>query len=301
MNYDSPPTTTEEQLELLSLRGMVLPDRDRAAAFLNQVSYYRFSGYALHYEIFENRKRTHKFKEGTSFDDVVQLYDFDSKLRSLLFDSIQDIEVAFRTQLCLKVSLKTADSHWPLNPGNFSDRFDHGKFVQECEKETQRSREIFIESYKKKYTQPEAPAAWMLIEIVSFGSWSRVYSSLSDEEVKKDIARYFQVKPYILKSWVHSLTVLRNQCAHHARIWNASLSISPALTNKMEKAYPITTNKRKRIVLMLDIISELLKPLDKYEGFISSLNELLDEYPTVPEQAMGLSARVLDLNTGVRR
>jgi len=72
-----------------------------AAEFLNAVSYYRFSGYALHFEYFENGERTHKFKPGTTFANVVRLYDFDSALRTILFSFIEHVEIAFRTALFL--------------------------------------------------------------------------------------------------------------------------------------------------------------------------------------------------------
>jgi abortive infection bacteriophage resistance protein len=80
---------------------MIIHDKYFATNFLNKVSYYRFVGYALHYEIFEDRKRTHKYKKDTTFENVVDLYYFDDKLRTILFDAITHIEVAFRTQLNL--------------------------------------------------------------------------------------------------------------------------------------------------------------------------------------------------------
>ena len=96
------------------------------------------------------------------------------------------------------------------------------------------------------------------------------------------------------------MTVLRNLCAHHARIWNASLTIEPQLTNRMKKAYPVNSKQRTRISLMLDILCELLKPLGEYENFITSLNKLLTEHPSVPYEAMGLKTASIDLNRGVR-
>lgn len=299
--YDAPPTTADQQVQILTSRGMIVEDTDTAINFMNKVSYYRFAGYALHFEEFENRTRTHKYKEGTTFESVVSLYDFDSKLRKLLFTAIENIEIAFRTQLCLQVSLDTGDSHWPFNSLLFDTNFEHKKFVDECKKETKRSREIFIENYKNKYDTPPLPASWMLIEIVSFGTWSRVYKSLINQTLKKDVAKYFGIPARILQSWIHSITVFRNLCAHHARLWNRSLTIKPKLTRRMEKAYPVQGNQRQRIVLVLDIIGELLKPLNQYDSFIQELNTLLEKHPTVPIESMGLKNRKIDLETGVRQ
>ncbi len=55
MKYSSPPTTIKQQLELLQQRGMTIDDSANAESFLKQVSYYRFVGYALHFEEFRDR------------------------------------------------------------------------------------------------------------------------------------------------------------------------------------------------------------------------------------------------------
>lgn len=298
MQYNSPPTTIPDQINILASRNMEIPDNTVAEDFLSKVSYYRFAGYALHFEEFTNRQRTHRYKLNTTFNMVTDLYDFDDRLRSILFDAITHIEVAFRTQLCLNMSLKTNDSHWQDNPNHFDSNFNHPKFLSEINREVNRSREIFIKNYTDKYTSPVNPASWMLIEIVSFGSWSRIYKSLIDQQVKKDIASFFNIKPFILESWIQAITVTRNLCAHHGRIWNASLTIKPTLTSSMNKHYnPI---QKKRIVIILDIISELLKPLNEYNSFINRLNNLLYNYSNIPYQSMGLATNTINPQLGVR-
>lgn len=41
----------------------------------------------------------HDFKEGASFDEVIARYNFDRKLRLILFDAIEIIEVALRAKI----------------------------------------------------------------------------------------------------------------------------------------------------------------------------------------------------------
>lgn len=298
MKYNSPPTTIDKQIGILESRGMIIADKELATDFLNKVSYYRFVGYALHYEHFEDRNRTHKYKAGTTFEDVVSLYYFDDKLRSILFDAITHVEVAFRTQICLHMALKTNDSHWQLNKRHVNAQFNHEKFMEEIEKEINRSHEIFIKSYREKYTVPELPASWMMIEIISFGNWSKLYKSLEDKEVKKDVADYFNLKPYQLESWIQSITAIRNICAHHGRLWNLSLTTQPFITKKMKKVYnPV---QQKKIVVVLDVISELLKPLNEYDDFIHNLNNLFNQYPHIPITSTGLKIIPINPTLGVR-
>ncbi|MGL1892227.1 MAG: Abi family protein [Spirochaetaceae bacterium] len=277
---------------------MVISNRDFATKFLNKVSYYRFVGYALHYEIFEDRKRTHKYKKNTDFKNVVDLYNFDDKLRTILFDAITHIEVAFRTQLNLHMSLNSKDSHWPLSKKHVNAQFDHEKFILDIGREIKRSNEIFIKNYIDKYTEPKIPASWMLIEVISFGSWSKIYKSLENKDVKKNIANYFRVKPFLLESWVQSITTIRNICAHHGRLWNSSLTIKPSITKNMQRIY--STKQRKKIIIILDIIGELIKPLDEYDEFINKFNNLLIEFPNTPINFMGLNNNNINKECGFR-
>lgn len=280
---------------------MTINDNKEAESFLHQVSYYRFSGYALHFEKFEHGQRTHIFKKGTCFEDIISLYNFDSELRQIIFSVVEDIEVAFKTQLCYRLAIDTNDSHWQLNTKLFRDSFDHKKFLLACEKEVERSREIFITHYKNKYKEPRMPASWMLIEIVSFGTWSRMFFSLVNKDLKNNIAKYFNLSPYILGSWIHFITIIRNLCAHHVRLWDRSITINPKLTSKMKSYYSQENTDSARIVIVLDIISELLKPLGKYELFIATLNSVFKKYPNIPIKPMGLTQNSFTTQMGVRQ
>ena len=99
MKYAKPPLTLEQQADQLLPRGMV-GDRDVMIARLRSVSYYRLSGYW-----FPFRNADDSFKPGTSFEAVWNRYVFDRRLRLLVMDAIERIEVAVRSQLAHHHSL----------------------------------------------------------------------------------------------------------------------------------------------------------------------------------------------------
>jgi len=68
----------------------------------------------------ENGERTDKFKKGTNWDHIHDLYVFDRKLRLLIFDVIEPLEIAIRTQIIYQLSHKYG-SHWQDN----KDIFNH--------------------------------------------------------------------------------------------------------------------------------------------------------------------------------
>lgn len=227
--FNKPPLSVEKQVELLSSRGVLINNLESAVRFLGDVNYYRFSGYALYYEIFKNGERTHTFKPGTKFEWIQNIYWFDSELRSVLFEAIEPVEIAFRTTICLEASLFYNDSHWYQRENVFDKRFEREDFFRSCKKEMEQSHEIFVKSYKEKYLSPQLLPCWMLTEIIPLGRWSRIYASLKERIIRKRISDRFDCSEKELKSWMHGLTTLRNLCAHHARVWNRGFSIMISL------------------------------------------------------------------------
>ena len=50
-----------------------------------------------------------------------------------------------------------------------------------------------------------------------------------------DVSAYvseYGLQHLVLKSWLHTLTYVRNLCAHHARLWDKVLQISPRLPER---------------------------------------------------------------------
>lgn len=87
-----PSMTLDEHIDLLRRRGMLL-ERSMAARWLTSVGYYRLSGYWYPYRRQVAHGRSDDFVEGTRFDDVAALYEFDRKLRTVLFDGLSARDV----------------------------------------------------------------------------------------------------------------------------------------------------------------------------------------------------------------
>jgi len=282
--FSKPPLSLADQVALLKNRGMLIADEKAAENALLHLNYYRFSGYALHYELFSGGQRTHQFAAGTRIEDVLYLYDFDSRLRALLFRFIEPVEVAFRAAVCHELCTRTNDSHWHLNPGMYDNRFHFNRLRNDCEEESERNKdEVFIRSYRIKYDQPPLPPAWMMSEILSIGRWSKIYAHLASHEAKQAVAGVFSTKPHYLQSWIHALSVLRNLCAHHSRIWNRSFKIKPALP----KAFKASGSGHTRLAAQVFVLKSLLAPLEKDGEFRREWNALMDAFPGVPRRNMG--------------
>lgn len=98
--YSKPALTIEQQISLLEQRGLAFVDKERAMRHLSNVSYYRISAYMLPYRVLNaDGSLLDQFVPGSTWDDIYNLYKFDRKFRLLVFDAIERIEIALRTQV----------------------------------------------------------------------------------------------------------------------------------------------------------------------------------------------------------
>jgi len=278
MRYNKPALTFDEQHDLLLQRGLVVPDRLRALRWLKQVSYYRFSAYFLP---FKNGKR---FCEGVGFDQIAGLYIFDRKLRLIVLEAIERIEVALRTGLTYGISHRYGPFGY-VDPNNFDRRFDHDAFMAELEEMEHGSRETFVEHYREKYREEAHLPFWMASELVSFGRLSRMFKA-SHPEIKKAFARRVDVADVaIVSSWLHSRSYIRNVCAHHSRLWNRELAVRPVLPRK-SPSWPYEIPGTERLYCVLVIIRHVLLRLWPQCKWRDRLFALMDQHPEINLAAM---------------
>lgn len=281
--YNKPALTFEEQLIQLEERGLTIENKDKALHLLQNISYYRLSGYW--YPFLEEPKSAHLFKKEASFEQGFKLYCFDRELRKLIMGELEKIEIAVRTQLIYQLSHKHG-AYWFLEKAIFRDLEKLRKTVSKIRTETNRSQEDFIDNFSKKYTQ-KLPPSWMTLEVTSFGVLSSLYSNLQKD--KRGIANYFGLDDKTFSSWLHTLLYVRNICAHHSRLWNKKLRISPIIPKSPRKTFLTTSANNDKVYYILSMVIYLLNTINPNHSFRMRLNDLFDKYPSVDLKALGFS------------
>lgn len=104
MEFLKEALTIEKQIDLLKQRGMEISNEIKAKTYLSNISYYRLSAYW--YTLLKNPKADHLFEEGSTFETVIDTYVFDRKLRLVIFDEIERIEIALRTTIIYNYCLQ---------------------------------------------------------------------------------------------------------------------------------------------------------------------------------------------------
>ena len=283
ISYSKQLISFTDQITLLKQRGMVLGNETKALHLLQNISYYRLSGYW--YPLLSDKQR-HIFKPGSTFEAAYNIYKFDSELRKLIIAELEKIEVAVRTQTAYILSTQY-HAHWFEDSSLFSNPVRHTKVLAKIEEEYNRSDEEFITAFKAKYSD-HFPPSWMTMEIASFGTLSILYGNLQPGRAKRSIAAYFGLPDTVFASWLHCIVYVRNICAHHSRLWNKILSIRPLMPRSPRNTFiALPASGTQQTYFVLSMIIYLLNTVNPNHSFISRFKELLNRYPSIDVRAMG--------------
>jgi len=284
--YTKPSLSPQEQVALLESRGIIISDKKAAEHFLRYHNYYYVSGYVFYFES-KGDKRTHLLSRSVSFNEVTDLISFDKKLRESFFCISSEIEIGVRCSMAHRLS----KDHGPFC-------FENGSILRKPDmmapfKETltkaldSHKNEPFVAHHMNTYQEP-IPPVWVMIELVTMGNISWLYSQLRTDMQKK-IASDFSVDHIVLVSWLKALTELRNTCAHHMRLWNKVFVNYPKIRS-VDKSFPVIPGMESRLASFLPMIFHLLSIIQKDSVSKDEIIKILTSSPIIHPKDMGLES-----------
>ncbi|MDO5052254.1 MAG: Abi family protein [Pseudoclavibacter sp.] len=290
-------TTIEQQIAILQRRGMLL-EADHAAIWLRSIGYYRLSGYWYPYRKIREgpERRGDEFVPETKLEYATRLYEFDRKMRTLVHDGLERVEVALRSELGYLLGSKDPMSYEDKEV--FRPNFNHEEWLQGVKKKIDRARDRSapIKHHLKNYT---GIPVWVLIDHIDFSDASKLFAGLRSED-QRQVSERMSVSidsalltPSLrervkrnnpLADWLRQLTVLRNSCAHHARIWNRSFA--PASTNAIRtirELQSLPVGQSEQLYGALLLIGYLLQGISPGTTWTSKVRELVaTAYAPIP-------------------
>ncbi len=326
-SYEKPWLSVEDQLQQLVERGMTVSDRAKAVECIERIGYYRLSGYWFSFRerselccvwdvravgkprhIKTDRIPLETFRSGTSFQNGVDLYVFDKRLRLMVLDALERIEIALRVDI--SHSLGQADRFAYLKPAFF-----HNNFAVKLEPETGltkhhdwlgkhasligRSREEFIKHNKAKYGLPLA--IWVACEAWDFGCMSNLFAGMKEADQDQIATQYGLGNGRVFASWLRSLNYLRNVCAHHSRLWNRNIVDQPKLPPLGEVPAlegfqgDVHAVRRARPFLLLCICQHLMQTIHPGSTWGARLKNLLEQdFPDLSHVGLTLQGMGVD-------
>lgn len=144
----------------------------------------------------------------------------------------------------------------------------------------------------------------MTLETLSFSEISKIFEHLKHTEDKQVFVGRFGWPDPLLSSWFRALSVLRNTCAHHGRVWNREYSVKPKLPSGKHRPqnWPTLTQnlsykgmiisaqaRTSRLAALLIVIQALMKNISPDSQWSTRLKALLETRTPYELLAMGLS------------
>ncbi len=268
--YNKPPLSIDAQMALLSERGLIISNEAQLRYFLNNINYYHLS---IYFKCFQEGDA---FRSGTTFDDVLRIYKFDNKLRFLLLDVLERIEKSFKCRYVQELSLATGNPHFYLDPRMYDSAEGLTKTTQVISDEFEKSKEPSVLHYKEEYAEPHLPPIWLVADLLSFGQCIKVCRNHTRTYRNKVAHTFGGDDEQFVLNWMQCLSVLRNHCAHHSRLWNREFSIRPKVKHKTYRE--IFEPNSMRLFNYLVVLQIILRNANPTSQWLTRLSTLVDEY-----------------------
>lgn len=273
-------------------RGLIVANDEMLRHAVLSIGYYRLSAYTLPFEsgFLANGSRNHQLKRPTSIEEILDLYEFDRKLRLHVIDAIERIEIALRSRWADLLALESTP-HAYLDSTLFRDKIEYAKDLVKLHGDITKSTETFVEHYRKRYNDPPMPPIWAAVETTTLGQLSRWYKNTANTTVKREVMRFFDM-PTIeaFEGVLHALTPVRNICAHHGRLWNRKFTLRlPGIHSLQEQLIPHLQSNTDDLLLFnyLIVMNALMKNANLDNGWLFRLTTLLRNQPPWQLALMG--------------
>lgn len=259
------PKTFAQQVEIIKEKGFIIDNDTECIRFLKQANYYRLSAYFLPF-----RKKDGTYFSNINFHRIQRIYEFDSRLRGVLFNYIEKVELYLRTQL----AYYSGHVHGALGYMDgviYNDRHNHEKFVKLLNVCIEENKSTSVVQHHKEKYGGNFPI-WVIVEFFSMGMLSYFYADLQSGDQKYLAKELYGTSVVCLKSWLRCITDLRNRCAHYSRLYYWSFPALPKMPRELE----MSPNRK---LFSQILVLKLLYP-DKKEW----LNKVLIELKAIVEE-----------------
>ena len=279
-----PFMTYDQQLQKLRDKHMTISDDAYAKDMLHRYGYFALiTGYK---DIFKN-PTTKNYRDGTTFQDIVAIYQFDEQLRELTFRYLLLVEQNIRSLLSYSFCDTFGDNQTSYIS---SQNYDISTSVKNREVTklinkylspllTQQTQYPYIEHHKAAHNNVPL---WVMVNALTFGTLSKMYE-YSKPQVQSAISREFQsINESQLRRILEVLTDFRNVCAHNERLFSHRCARHDIPDLFLHQKMGIAKNGQqyicgKRDYFAVVIALRYMLPKTEFLAFKKQLSSLIDK------------------------
>ena len=270
--------TSEELIDYLSSKGVVITDKEDALKKIERYTYYSIVN--SYKSIFKDKNNN--YINDVSFDEIYALFEFDKNLKNLMLKFCLEIETVTKSAMANQISKVYGVKDY-LNTSNWDNSIDDDikevlfeKINNEIKKDYKVHTAVTHYIDKYGFVPP-----FVLVKILTFGVASSYYGLLKQSD-RQAIAKYFKISDTLLKQILKNLTTIRNIAAHSDRLYN--------YTSKFYLSFKLIDNtytKPDNITNLYMVIRCMEKLLTQeqyeelYNSILEEINKLKDKLNSI--------------------
>lgn len=273
--------TFSQQVDWLqNEKHLLITDKKLAEDILKHVGYFPLMG---GYKHLFRIPLTKKYKDGTSFEEILALYTFDSDLRELFFKYLLQIERHLRSLMSYYFSEAYGESQSAyLNIDNFNNtRRTHNtvsRLIATLHRAVSTNDYEYINYYRSTYGNIPL---WVLINVLTFGNLSKMYQVFPQSLQSKICRNFGIINRRQMEQFLSVLTKFRNVCAHGERLFTYrtmdNISDLPLHQKLSIPKNGIQYQYGKKDLFAVVIAFRYLIPDKDFRSFKSKLSRLIDK------------------------
>lgn len=259
-----------EQILFLKNKGIMFKDVEKEKIKLFKIGYFKFLEYS--FDFMKNQKY-----EKIYFEDILNKYNYDKKLRMACLNVIEEVEVSIKNTIS-KVFLENFGEYDYLEYKNWIDKkMDKEIVIQKekwlknhLEREIKKTNRKIILNYVEK-NQTEKLPIYYSMHILTLGATIEMYSFLM-LKYKKMVDMKYNLKNNELESYLKIVGFIRNLSAHNANIIDIEINTKPKINREWMKnrifylAENKPTNKIALAILILEyLLNNIITNYEKRE------------------------------------
>ncbi|WP_394277376.1 Abi family protein [Luteococcus sp.] len=301
--YTKPWLSIDAQIDQVAARGLTVGERTHATYTVRGIGYYRLTGYLYPFRESETSEADGRicvrvldsYQPGTTLRHAEEIISFDRRLRMLVMDGIERIEIATRMHMGYVLGRRSPFAY--EDPRSFTDAFTtpctdarnpaaskHVQWLQQVNARKAKSDEQFVAHFRECYD--DRMPIWALTEVLELGHLSTLYRGMLQPDAEEVAAAFDVPTKKLMSSWLASLNYVRNVSAHHARLFNRKLQNAPKRPRKGSISdldhLSDQSNPKPEFGTYnaLAVIAYLLRGIDPACDWAPRMTELLHEFPT---------------------
>ena len=133
----------------------------------------------------------------------------------------------------------------------------------------------------------------MALEVATLGTLSKMYENLQMTPSKKAVSRHFGLgHPDILESWMRTFSHIRNISAHHGRLWNRQITLTPILPKRPSDGWLHNGSAPdgRKLYATLCCIRYFLNRISPGNSLTYKIKNLIAFYPGINLKSIGFTS-----------